>query len=56
MKKILKPLLLVVSVSMLSGCGVVDMISKQSEKNHNDTMDWLNERTEKNKESNKVDE
>ncbi len=56
MKKIFRTLLLSISIFMLSGCGVVDMIFKQSKENHDDQMEWLKERDEKNKESLKNEE
>lgn len=50
MKKIFRTALLSVSILMLSGCGVVDMIFKQSEKNHDELMEWVEERDERNNE------
>lgn len=56
MKKIGKTLFLSISILMLSGCGVFDMISKQSKENHEDQMDWFKERDKKNKENLKKEE
>lgn len=48
MKRTLKFLLILSSIVLLSGCGLFDMIAKQSEENHKDTMDWLHERADRN--------
>lgn len=51
MKKIFKPLLLLATISMLSGCGVFNMVFEQNKENQKDMENLLHERSEKSKDS-----
>ncbi|MED3799036.1 hypothetical protein P4604_16800 [Lysinibacillus capsici] len=51
MKKIFKTLLIFVSVTILSGCGILNMVIEQDKENQKDVENWLHERSEKSKDS-----